>query len=331
MLKVLKILILLLILAALSFAGYRYWRHQQLFPSTDDAYVQAHVVNISPRISGSVIKVAVQNHQPVKKGQLLFQLDPTPWQIAVNKAQANLDNTISGVKALQAAVLTNQAQLRARQAELVDNQHNARRILSLVRLKLYAPAQGDNATQQLNVAKANVKAAQSQLKEAQQKLGQPGEDNARIRAAKAALANAQLNLQYTDIKAPAKGFIANFSLRMGDEVSAYQDLFAIVEDHQWWVNANFKETQLARIKPGQKAKIVIDIYSDHPFTGVVQSISAGSGTSFSLLPPEDATGNWVKVTQRFPVKIIITNPNPLYPLRIGASSTVTVNTKSLNE
>ena len=128
--------------------------------------------------------------------------------------------------------------------------------------------------------------------------------------------------------APKNGQLAQFTLQAGQTVTAYQSLFSLVDTHQWWVMANMKETNLERIRTGQKAVIYVDIYPSHPFHGVVTSISPGSGSSFSLLPPENATGNWVKVTQRFPVRINIIDATDQFPLRIGASCSITIDTKS---
>ena len=190
--------------------------------------------------------------------------------------------------------------------------------------KLYPPAKGDEAIEQLSVAKASLAASKSQLAQSQQELGKTGSANANIRAATTALAQAKLNLSYTNITAPQSGYIANFNLRTGDSVTAYNPIFALVENRIFWISANFKETQLTNIKPGQSATIVIDMYPDHVFKGRVESIGRGSGSSFSLLPSEDATGNWVKVTQRFPVRISIIYDSANFPLRLGASCTVTV-------
>lgn len=324
--KIINSLILLIILAALSIGFFYYLKHQRLYPNTDDAYVQANVVYIAPQVNGKIAAIYVKNHQKVKKGQALFDIDPKPYQIALNEAKAKLANSQQIVKAEQSSVEAARSLVAERVAQLTNVKRQYTRIMTLVNMHLYAVAKGDKIQSELKVAQAELQAAKSQLNEAQQKLGQPGPQNATIRTAKAAVAQAELNLQHTHIVAPAAGFLAKFDLRVGAEVTAYQQLFALIENNSWWVNTNFKETDLIRIKPGQSATIKIDMYSNHLFKGVVTSISAGSGASFSLLPPENATGNWVKVTQRFPVRIKILNPNPKYPLRIGASSTVTINT-----
>jgi membrane fusion protein (multidrug efflux system) len=168
----------------------------------------------------------------------------------------------------------------------------------------------------VNAAHFNVK--QSQLDYAVTK--------AKLQGAKIAVKSAQLNLSYTTIYARANGYITDFLLRPGSMINVGDSLFALVENQHWWVNANFKETSLARIHDGQKVNVILDMYPDVKFSGVVESISYANGSEFSLLPPENATGNWVKVTERFPVKITLTHLPKHFPLRMGASSTVMVYT-----
>jgi membrane fusion protein (multidrug efflux system) len=182
-------------------------------------------------------------------------------------------------------------------ADYVDTQKSSARTLTLVKQRLLSPADGDKAETNLKIAKSN-------------------------------LDKAQLDLEYSVIKAPEDGYIVKLDLRPGAAVTAYQALFSLIGTRQWWVEANFKETDLERIKQGQKATVVVDIYPKHPFHGVVDNVSRGSGASFSLLPAENATGNWVKVTARFPVRVNITDPDPNFPLRVGASAVVTIDTKS---
>ena len=324
--KTFKIALAAVILLLLIIAGYTYWRYQELNPSTDDAYIQANVVNIAAQVSGPIANIYTTNLAYVDKNAPLFAIDPTPFQIAVNKAEANLTNITQQIQALEAGVDSAEALVAERQAQLTDTEKQTQRTLELAKHQQISQAQADDAIANLHVAKASLAAAQSQLEQIKEQLGTPGDNNAQIREAKAEFENAKLNLQYTTISAPASGHVVKFDLRQGSMIQALQPLFVLIEDNHWWVNANFKETQLQRIRPGQPATIHLDIYPDHIFHGIVDSISAGSGSSFSLLPPEDATGNWVKVTQRFPVKIIITDPDPKHPLRVGASSTVTIHT-----
>ncbi|EKD73696.1 MAG: multidrug resistance protein A [uncultured bacterium] len=252
-------------------------------PSTEDAYVQANTTNIAAQVTGPVANVSVSDHQLVEKNQLLFTIDPLPFQIAVNKATATLAN---------------------QHAALVLAEQNAERILRLVKIGQQSKAAGDQAQSQLDSAQAELEAAEAQL------------------------AQAKLDLQHTEIRAPNRGIVTQFLLRPGNNVVANNTLFVLVEQHDFWVDANFKETQIAHVKPGQSVKIVLDMFPKHTFYGTVDAVSSASGAVFSLLPPENASGNWVKVTQRFPVKIIIKNSDPAYPLRAGATATVTINAAS---
>lgn len=324
--KFIKIFIPICVIALLLVGGYFYWQHQKFYPSTDDAYIQAHVINIAPRVNGKVEAVYVQDHQHVKKGQILFAIDPTPYKIALAKAQAAFSSAVLQYKAANMAIKSAHYQVAQYRAQLVDTQAETQRMLTLVKKHYASKSQSDLAIKNLQVAQASLKAAQSNLAEAVQKRGLSGPQNSHLREAAATVAQAKLNLRYTHVLAPAAGYIANFNLRQGDVVTAYQNLFALIEDTLWWAEANYKETQLQRIHPGQTAHIKVDMYPGHVFNGKVASISDGSGASFSLLPPENASGNWVKVTQRFPVKIIITHQNPKYPLRLGSSCTVIINT-----
>ncbi len=260
---------------------YGLMRYFDRHPSTDDAYVQANTINIAAQVTGPVAAIYVQDHQLVQKGQLLFMIDPAPFQIAVNKASA--------------AVL-------AEQATLVLAEQNAQRILRLVKMGEASKAAGDQAQSQLDNAKAQLMALDAEL------------------------AKAKLDLEHTHITAPRGGIVTQFSLRPGNNVVANTTLFMLVEQNNFWVDANFKETQVARIQSGQPVKIILDMFPKHVFRGKVDAVSSASGSIFSLLPPENASGNWVKVTQRFPVKVLILNPNPAYPLRAGATATITVDT-----
>ena len=303
-----------------------YWHHETYYPSTDEAYIQANIITIAPRVTGQVDKLYIKNYQYVQKGQHLFDIDPAPFKASLDQAQANLDETIQQVSATNSAVSTARSMLLERQAQLVDAQKETPRILELVKQNLYPASKGDQARSNLSVALAAVAAAQSQLQQALATLGQTGNANPNIRVAAANVEQAQLNLDYTQVTAPHNGYIANFTLRVGDPVTAYQELFALVENDMFWSDSNFKETDIARIQPNQPAIVTVDMYPGVIFHGIVSNISTGSGATFELLPPENGTGNWVKVTQRFPVRVDITDHYAQYPLRVGASAEVTINT-----
>ncbi len=314
------------IIFVLVLAGYFYLQHEAAYPSTNDAYVKAKIVHVAAQVRGPVAAVYIKNNQLVKKGQLLFTIDPRPYQLALQEAQAGLELSKQMVAAEESAVQSAKAQVAIRRAQYIKVKENAARILPLVKTGTISKSTGDNTTAAVRAALGSLSAAQAKLQQAQQHLGIVGANNANILKAKAALGNAQLNLQYTKVYAVEDGYITNFNLHTGSMITAYQPLFVLVENKVWWITANFKETDLARIHPGEPVNIVLDMYPHQTFHGVVQSISPGSGAAFSLLPPENASGNWVKVTQRFPVKIIVSKDPSQYPLRVGASSSITVNT-----
>lgn len=316
----------LLVILGIGLGFYFYWRYQARFPTTADAYLQAHVVQIAPQVSGKVLQVYAQENQPLAAGEPLLLIDPQPFQIALELAKARYDATRQEVTAAQAAVQAAEAMVAERQAQLSQAQQNVDRIVPLVRQQLQSPAEGDAARDALAAAKAQLAAARSELELARRKLGEPGADNAALRAAGAAVAQAELDLEHARVQAPVSGTVANLTLRPGSVVERDTPLFAMVEQGRWWVEANYKETDLLRIAPGMAATISVDMYPGIHFRGVVESISPASGVAFSLFPPENATGNWVKVTQRFPVRVLVTDPDPVHPLRMGASAEVTIDT-----
>jgi len=325
--KTLKILFPLIILALIAGVGMWYFQHKKLYPTTDDAYVKANVVNIAPRITGKIDSVFVNENQFVKKGTLLVTIDPTPFQLAVDKAQAQLEHIKDQIQASQMAVEAAKSRVTQSEAELANTQVSTQRTLTLAKNGYVSKSAADDAVKNLKVAVASLASAKSQLRQSQNERGKLGNANAELRTAQAELAQAQLNLSYTKIYAPADGYIQNFDLRTGASVSAYSPITALVENNLWWIEANFKETDLARIRENQTATIKLDMYPGRIFKGKVMSLSSSSGTTFSLLPAENASGNWVKVTQRFPVRILISDSNNA-PLRVGASTTVTIDTQS---
>lgn len=310
----------------LCFGVYSYFLYQKYWPYTDDAYVNANYINVAAQVSGPIAHLYVRNNEYVHKGQILFEIDPSLFVAQVQQQQANLILAIQQMEADEAAVDVAAANVDAAQAQLTVNQKNYDRTITLVKRGEASIASGDDALGDLQSSQANLVAAQNQLIQAKKILGDPGERNAQIKLAQAELQTAKLNLSYTKVYAPEDSYVTNFETRVGSMVTAQQTLFQLVEAHQWWVYANYKEDQMGRLQPGQPATITIDMYPGHRFKGYVESTSRGSGSIFSLLPPENATGNWVKVTQRFPVKVIIMEDDPKFPLRAGASSEVTINT-----
>ena len=322
--KLVKWGIAAVVLIAAIVTGIVYWSESQHFVTTDNAYVNANRVDIAAQVSGPIVAVHVRDQQHVKKGDLLVEIDPRQYQIAAEAAQAQLELAYQTTSQESAAVAAARAQVSQRQAELRNAQSNERRVRDLIERKLISQQSAEAMITEAETSQAAVHAADANLQQAISALGEVGKRNATVRAAVARLDQAKLDQEHTRIFAPASGWLANFGLRPGSTVQGGLVVFAIVSDEEYWVDANFKETELDRIRPGQRATIRVDMYREHEFHGVVESLSVGSGAAFSLLPAQNATGNWVKVTQRVPVRTRVLDPDPKYPLRIGTTATVRV-------
>ena len=299
------------------------------FESTDDATVQGARVSISSSISGRVVNVAVHDNQAVRAGQLLFQLDPRPLDTAFDQAQASLSQAKLQIEALKATYSQRQADLKAAQDNLTYLQGEATRQKALVAAGVATGAQAAQAASQAEQARSQVDAARAQMDNALADLGGnanlPDDARPNVRQAQASVAAATLNRSYVDIYAPQDGVVTKVEqLQVGNFVTAATPVFSLISN-DFWVEAEFKENQLEHMRPGETATIKLDAYPNERFKARVQTISPGTGSAFSLLPPENATGNWVKVTQRVPVRVVFT-PIPSVPLASGLSASVKVDT-----
>jgi len=322
--KALKWIIGAIVLAIAAVFGIRYWQEESRFVSTDDAYIGANQVEVAAQVAGVVTQVHVRDQQAVKAGDPLFEIDAAPYRIALDKATAQLDLARQSMSQEGAGIAAAEAVLAQRRAEAENARSTWQRNLALVKSGFISSQAAETSRTQVATAEAAVKAAQADLERARSALGRSGDENAAVQAAAAAVKQAQLDLDRTEVRSPANGIIASFTLRPGNSVQPGAPLFVVIANDEYWVDANFKETQLKEIHPGQKATVASDVYPDHAFHGTVVSLSGGSGAAFSLLPPQNATGNWVKVTQRVPVRVRIDDPDPQHPLRIGTTATVRV-------
>jgi membrane fusion protein, multidrug efflux system len=370
--------------------------------TTDDAQADARMTQISARVSGTIAKVAVDDNQLVEAGTVLIELDPRDYQVAVDKARAELADAEAaalaaqssvpitattaasqvttargGVAQAQSAIVENEKEIEAARARLVSAQARVReaeanatksardveRLRGLLAKDEISQQQFDTAVAAADAQKAAADSARSQIAEAEagirvaeSKLSQAhaGEQQAhaelqtaqtgpsqiaatkaraaaaeaRVMQSRANLAQAELNLQYTTLKAPARGIISKKGVNTGQVVQAGQPLLALVQIDDVWVTANYKETQLKNMRPGQRAVIDVDAFGGRELKGKVDSIAGATGARFSLLPPENATGNFVKVVQRVPVKIVLDpGQDPEHRLRPGMSVTPTVYVK----
>jgi len=302
------------------------------YVSTDDAYVEAGRVDVSANISGRVISIAVHDNALVRKGDVLFTFDERPWRIKEEAAEARLAAARLQVAGLKATYLQRKADEKAAADTLLYEQKELKRQQSLAAEGISSARQLDEQRHALDAAQQGLTAAKQQTAQAFADLGgepdAPIDSHPQVQEAKAALDDAQLNLSYTTVKAPIDGVVSKVEqLQVGDYVNAAQPLFALVSQNNMWVEANFKETDLTYMRPGQEASFVVDAFPGAEFKGKVESTSPGTGSSFSLLPPENSSGNWVKVVQRVPVRISIEGEHADLPLAAGMSVNVEVDTE----
>lgn len=296
--------------------------------STDDAYVKADKTAIVPRVSGRVVQMAVRENQPVKAEQLLFRIDPEPFRLTLAQAEANLEAARYEIDGLRASVRQKQAELKA--AEDTESYWNREfdRNQALVAQHDVPVAKFDEVRHNLDSAHDQVNALRHALNATLATLGgdpdRPTEQHPKVKAAMAARDRAALDLGYTDVTAPEDAVVAPEDVRIGTWMQAGQTAFDVVVRHDRRVEANFKETDLTDVRRGQPAEITVDTYPGRVFHGHVDSLAAATGGEFSILPPQNASGNWVKVVQRIPVRIAIDAAPNDPPLRSGMSATVEI-------
>jgi membrane fusion protein (multidrug efflux system) len=328
--RILLALVIVVVVTIVSGPAIRYYRFYMSHVSTDDAYVDGTVGLVSARISGTVVRVYVSDNWEVSAGQLLVDLDPRDYQVRVDELQARLDRAHQVVDQMFAQVDAAQSGLKLADSELAQAQIDYDRARTLRDQKVVSREYYDQAFTALRVAAAEKALAQHQVEQTQAALGGAAEGRERydrpvVGQAQADLEEARLDLSYTHIRATTTGIITHKSVDVGDRVQAGQPLMAIVPISRLYVTANYKETELTDVRVGQQALIWADIYPGYVYHGHVDSIAMGTGAAFALLPPENATGNWVKVVQRVPVKVILNSPPPAdKPLRIGLSVEVAV-------
>jgi membrane fusion protein (multidrug efflux system) len=322
---------IIMVAAALAIGGIAIWGYHawsKRYPSTEDAYIGANVVRVAPRVSGRVTAIDVVDQQEVKQGDTLYTIDPEPFRLELQQAQARLDQATRQVAQMEAAVASARAEVNQREVLLENAAAKEKRAQQLAKKNYLSRQSVEDAEATYKGAQADLRIAKAKLDEARRQLGTPGKNNDRIVEARAAMQHAQWALDNTKVIAACDGQIGELGLRPGTVVRADTDSFVLVCDSGYWVDANFKETDLERIRPGQMADVKVDMYPGVHMKGVVESVSAAAGSAFSLLPPQNASGNWVKVTQRVPVRVRIEDPNPSYPLRVGTSAVVTIDTKN---
>ena len=325
--KGLSIFILLLLLIAIGSAAYWFF-FVKGFEETEDAYVSGNQVMVSSQVAGNISKINVDNMDPVQAGDVLLELDDTNAKLSFEQAKSNLANAVRQISQLNYTVKQLKSAVRANEITLAQAQGNLNRRVQLVKDGAIDKESFQHAKEAVELAKANLTTSQNQL-EANQALllDGPLSEQPQIQSAVSNLKQAWLNLERTKIRSPIKGYVARRNAQVGQAVSVGGALMAVVNTDQMWLDANFKETQLTHMRIGQPVEIHFDLYGkDKTFDGKVVGIEMGTGSAFSLLPTQNATGNWIKVVQRVPVRIQL-DPQQLAenPLRIGLSATVKVN------
>jgi membrane fusion protein (multidrug efflux system) len=314
----------------LAIAGFFYVTGGR-YESTDDAYIRAAQVSVSANVAGRVHEIKVTDNQHVKRGDLLYRLDDRPFKIAVAEAQARLDSARLEVESMKATYRQRLADRAAAETNLEYQSREYERQKGLLEPGISSQAQVEKVQVARDAARQQLAAAREQITAVLANLGGnpdiPVDEHPSVQRAQAELERAELNLSYTEVYAPADGIVTKVEqVQVGDYLNAAVPAFALVSDTNVWIEANFKENQLTHLQPGQEAEISIDAYPAHDLKAKVISVSPGTGAEFSLLPAENASGNWVKVVQRLPVRLELESP-PDIPLRAGLSAQVEVDTR----
>ncbi|MBO1538307.1 HlyD family efflux transporter periplasmic adaptor subunit [Pseudomonas sp. OA65] len=326
-----KVMLLALTLIVIL-AGLGVWGWHELYgrwsESTDDAYVNGNVVEITPQVTGTVVSIGADDGDLVREGQVLVQFDPNDAEVGLQSAQANLARTVRQVRGLYSNVDGMRAQVNAQEAEVQKAQENYSRRKNLA-------AGGAISQEELSHARDDLTSAQNALANARQQLKTTSalvddtvvSSHPDVQAAAAQLRQAFLTNARSTLIAPVTGYVAKRTVQLGQRVQPGTALMAVIPLDQLWIDANFKETQLRDMRIGQPVDIETDLYgSDVKYSGTIDSLGAGTGSAFALLPAQNATGNWIKIVQRVPVRIHI-NAQELakHPLRVGLSTQVSVN------
>lgn len=307
-----------------------WWLNGARYVSTENAYVKTDIAKLTAEVSGKAKEVRAHAHMKVKAGDVLVKLDPRPFELALARAEAELDSARQQVETMRAT-------LREARAELEESKDRAsyfrkryERQIELAKRGIIPYTRHDELENDANAADDRVTMARQKIQRVTTQLGgdpdRPVDEHPLVRTRIAAVDQARLDLERTIVKSPATGTVVTVPLVSGEQITAAEPLFAIVTDTDPWVDANFKETELTHVRVGQTARVVLDIYPDITWDAEVKSISPATGAEFAILPPQNASGNWVKVVQRLPVRLRLLPRPDAPPLRAGMTATATIDT-----
>ncbi|MFL6737041.1 MAG: HlyD family secretion protein [Sphingomonas sp.] len=318
----LRTILLLVVPALLIVGGAYYWLTSGGSVSTDDAQVKQDIVSVSAQVNGPIVQVFVKDGARVKRGDVLFRIDPQPYQVALEQAEAQLANAQLQTTQLRTQAAGTGADIVGEQANLAIKQNALGRQQTLLKQGFTTRSDYEDALNEVRTAEKDLADARARAANAHAALA-PGEQP-QIAQAKAAVDKARLDLERTTVRAPMDGTVENAdSLQIGQMAVTGLGMLSVVHSATAWVEANFKEKDVGRMVPGQRAAITVDAYPGQKFEAHVQSVGAGTGSEFSLLPAQNANGNWVKVTQRIPVRVAF-NGTPSKPMIAGLSVTATI-------
>lgn len=316
------------IVASTIVVGVYVARLYYVYPRTDDAYVRANSVGIAPHVSGPITELPIVDNQYVKQGDMLFVVDPRPYQSALDSATAKLQLTELQIRALEDAIRTARSDQIRLEADAAYSKQYLARIEPLLAKHFVTANDVFNARSRVNADEAAVQAARSSVFKAQNELGQYGNINALRKAAEAAVYDAKLNVGYCYVRAPYNGWITNLNIAVGQYANEGREVVSLIDDRKWYVIANFRETFLSHIEVGMTAEVFILAYPNHRFRGRVQGVGwalyQANGATVEGLPQVETTLNWVRLSQRFPVRIVLEDRDPKFPFRMGNTAVVTI-------
>src|SRR6476469_108920 len=319
----LRMILMLIVPAILIVLGGYYWLNSGKSVSTDDAQIKQDIVSVSAQVNGPIVQVFVKDGTQVKRGDVLYRIDPAPYQVALEQAQAQYSSAQLQTHQLVTQAAGTGADITGAQANLEIKRNALGRQQALLKQGFTTRADYEDALNELKTAEKDLADAHARAANAHAAIAPEG-NQPQIAQAKAAVDKARLDLERTTVRAPMDGVVENAeNLQIGQMAVVGVGMLSLVHSQTAWVEANFKEKDVGRIVPGQRATIEVDAYSGRKFDAHVQSIGAGTGSQFSLLPAQNANGNWVKVTQRVPVRIAF-DGTPSRPMIAGLSANVTV-------